>query len=188
MLELAIHPLTLERWSDLERLFGERGACGGGWCMWWRLTRREFEEQKGDGNKAALRQLVEAGQVPGLLAYDGAQPVGWCAVEPREHYPSLGRSRVLKPIDEQPVWSVTCFFIRADRRGRGVATHLLEAAAEHVRAEGGRLIEGYPVEPRKGRMPEVFAWTGVPEVFVRAGFDEVARGSETRPIMRRILD
>ena len=101
MAEFAAHPLTPERWADLERLFGERGACGGCWCMWWRLTRREFEQNKGDGNKASLRALVESGPPPGLLAYDGDEAVGWCAVEPRESYPALARSRVLKPIDEE---------------------------------------------------------------------------------------
>lgn len=185
---LTIEPLTPERWDDLERLFGERGACAGCWCMWWRLTRSEFERSKGEANRRAFRELVASGRVPGLLAFDGDEPVGWCAVEPRESYASLARSRVLRPIDDEPVWSVVCFFVRRDRRGQAVATALLDAAAEHVRSEGGRILEGYPVEPRKDRMPDAFAWTGVPAVFLAAGFEEVARGSETRPIMRRYLD
>lgn len=156
--------------------------------MWWRLTRSEFERSKGEGNKRAFRDIVESGRVPGLLAFDGGDPVGWCAVEPRESYASLGRSRVLRPIDDRPVWSVTCFFIRRGRRGQGVATALLEAAAGHVRSRGGTILEGYPVEPKQDRMPDAFAWTGVPDVFVGAGFEEVARGSPTRPIMRRYLD
>lgn len=186
-MRLDIKPLTPDLWPQLELLFGERGACAGCWCMWWRLTRSEFERSKGDANKRAFRALVDSGREPGLLAFSEDEPVGWCAVEPRQNYASLGRSRVLKPIDDQAVWSVTCFFIRRDHRGRGVATTLLEAAAGHVSSHGGRIVEGYPVEPKKDRMPDAFAWTGVPSVFVGAGFQEEARGSATRPIMRRYL-
>lgn len=185
---LDIRPLTPHRWPDLETLFGPRGGCGGCWCMWWRLTRSEHQRSKGEANKQAFRQIVDAGSIPGLLAYRDDVPIGWCAVEPRSHYPSLGRSRVLAPLDDEPVWSVTCFFIARPHRGVGVATALLEAAAEHARSEGARVLEGYPVEPRDERVPEAFAWTGVPEIFERAGFREVARRSETRPIMRRVLE
>lgn len=186
-MSLDIQPLEPDLWPHLEKLFGERGACAGCWCMWWRLTRSEFERSKGSANKIAFRRLVDSGAIPGLIAFREGDPVGWCAVEPRQNYAALARSRVLKPIDDKPVWSVTCFFIRRDQRGTGVATALLERAADHVRDRGGDVLEGYPVEPRKDRMPDAFAWTGVPRVFLRAGFEEIARGSETRPIMRRYL-
>ena len=177
-------PLTRERWVDFETLFGPRGACGGCWCMLWRLKRAEFDRQKGDGNKRAMHALVAAGETPGILAYHDGQPIGWCAVARRADYPALERSRVLKPIDDQPVWSISCLFVAKGWRGKGVSVALLKAAVEHVRKQGGKVVEGYPVEPRKTRMPDVFAWTGVPAAFRRAGFVEVARGSATRPIMR----
>ncbi|MDJ0849995.1 MAG: GNAT family N-acetyltransferase [Myxococcota bacterium] len=181
---LAFHPLTPERWSDFEALFGPRGACGGCWCMLWRLTRSEFERQKGAGNKRAMRRLVRSGKPPGILAYAGAEPVGWCAVAPRGDYPSLERSRVLKRIDDTPVWSVACLFVKKEYRKQGVSVALLEAVIAHVRRQGGRCVEGYPVEPKKPRMPDVFAWTGLASAFERAGFEECARGSATRPIVR----
>ena len=105
------HRLTPERWTDFEELFGERGAAGGCWCMWWRLTQREFDAQKGEGNRRAMKAIVDSGRVPGVLAYHEGQPVGWCSVAPREEFPRLGRSRILKPVDDEPVWSVVCFFI-----------------------------------------------------------------------------
>jgi GNAT superfamily N-acetyltransferase len=184
---LTFHAVTLERWADLERLFGPRGACGGCWCMAWRLSRAEFNQQKGEANRQALRALVLGGEVPGILAYAGAEPVGWCCVAPRERFPTLERSRVLKRIDEQPVWSVVCFFVTRRCRRQGVAVELLRGAVEHARAFGARIVEGYPVEARKGRLPDAFAWTGLPAVFTQAGFAEVARGSPARPIMRRNL-
>ncbi|MFQ5676789.1 MAG: hypothetical protein ACE5G1_12905 [bacterium] len=106
MPDLQFHPLTPERWSDFEELFGPRGACGGCWCMWYRLTRSEFDKQKGGGNLQAMKTLVQARNIPGLLAYQNKKAVGWCSVAPREEFAALARSRILKPVDEQPVWSI----------------------------------------------------------------------------------
>ena len=181
---LQFHPLTPQRWPDFESLFGERGACGGCWCMWWRLTSREFEAQKGEANRKAMKRIVEARHVPGILAYHKKQPVGWCAVAPRDEFPRLERSRILRPVDDKPVWSVVCLFVEKGYRNRGVATRLLRAAVDHVRRKGGKIVEGYAVEPRRGRLPDAFAYHGPAESYRQAGFKEVARRSETRPIMR----
>ena len=186
--DLTFAPLTPERWSDFEELFGERGAIGGCWCMWWRLKRTEFERLKGDGNKQAMREIVESGQVPGLLAYEGRKPVGWCSVAPREDFPVLQRSRTLKPVDDTPVWSVTCFFVRKGYRAQGMSSRLLRAAVAHVRERGGQVVEGYPIVPKKDQVPVVFAFTGFASVFEGEGFSEVLRRSEMRPIMRLYLD
>jgi GNAT superfamily N-acetyltransferase len=187
-LALQIHPLTLDRWRDLERLFGERGACGGCWCMYWKLKSAVFKEQRGPGNKAALREGVAAGEVPGLIAYSGNEPVGWCALAAREEYPRLERSRILQCIDDRPVWSVVCFFVARPYRGRGVASGLLRAAVGYAGQQGARIVEGYPVDPSKGRYPDAFAYTGLVSSFRAAGFEEVARRSAHRPIMRYDLN
>lgn len=180
----SFEPLTPGRWGDLEELFGARGACGGCWCMWWRLPRQEFERGKGEGNRAAFRAVVEAGEEPGVLAYVGGRAVGWCAVAPRADYPALARSRVLKPVDERPVWSITCLFVSKPHRRRGLSEALLRAAVAHVARRGGRTVEGYPVEPQTGQQPDAFVWTGLASAFRRAGFAEVTRRSATRPVMR----
>lgn len=108
---LESYPVTTERWHDLEELFGKSGACGGCWCMWWRLTRFEFRKQAGQGNKESMKRIVDSGEVPGLLAYADNRAIGWCSVGPREAYPSLERSRTLKRVDDGPVWSIVCFYI-----------------------------------------------------------------------------
>lgn len=155
--------------------------------MTWRLLSPEYERQKGEGNRRALRSLVDSREPPGLLAYVGDEPAGWCAVAPREAYPRLERSRVLERVDDRPVWSVVCFYIAKPFRRSGLSGALLEAAVAHARKRGARIVEGYPVEPRKGAMPDVFAWTGLASTFRRAGFREVARRSDTRPILRRTV-
>ena len=152
--------------------------------MWWRLKRSDFERQKGEANKQSMKSLVASGEVPGILAYAQGEPVGWCAIAPRESYPVLERSRVLKRIDDKPVWSVTCLFIKREQRNKGVSVQLLRAAIEYVKKRGGTVVEGYPVEPKTDRMPDAFAWTGLVSAFKQTGFVECARGSQTRPIMR----
>ena len=176
--------LTSERWPDLEALFGARGACGGCWCMTWRLKRSDFARGKGEGNRKALRAIVTSGAEPGVLAYAGGEPVAWCAVAPREVYPALGRSRVLAPVDERPVWSISCLFVTRGMRRSGVSVPLIRAAVAHAAAHGAEAVEAYPVEPYSPEMPAAFAWTGIASAFRKAGFKEVLRRSRPRPIMR----
>jgi GNAT superfamily N-acetyltransferase len=170
--ELSFHPLTRKLWTDLEELFGKQGACAGCWCMYWKLR-----------GKA----IVDSGVMTGLLAYLHGEIVGWAAVEPRSAYEKLAHSRALKPIDDQAVWSVTCFFIAREFRRQGITVELLKAAVEHVRREGGRILEGYPVDTQKD-LPAPFVFTGTAAAFEQAGFKEVARRAPTRPIFRFTIE
>jgi len=181
---ITFRPVTPSRWADVDALFGERGACGGCWCMVWRLPRQRWLAGKGAGNRRGLKALVEAGRKPGVLAYLGRTPIGWCAIAPRAEYVALQRSRVLQPVDEEPVWSISCLFVARPYRRRGVSVGLLKAAARFATAQGARIVEGYPTEPTMAKTPDAFVWTGTPSAFRRAGFTEVARRSRTRPIMR----
>jgi GNAT superfamily N-acetyltransferase len=186
-LDLSIYPLTPDRWADLETLFGPRGAIGGCWCMWWRQTRSEYDRQKGEGNRQAMHAIVASGEVPGLLAYSGGRPVAWCSVAPRTAFPSLDRSRVLKRVDDQPVWSIVCFFMARGFRRQGLSLRLIQAAVDYARSQGARIVEAYPIEPKKDDAPDFYAFTGMASTFRKAGFVEVARRSETRPIMRYVM-
>lgn len=186
-LRLVIRTLTPDRWSDLEALFGPRGVYGGCWCMFFRQTRPEYQKGCGEPNRRAFRSIVRAGREPGLLAYAGGEPVGWCALAPRTEYSTLARARSLKPVDDAPVWSIVCFYVAKGFRGRGVTVALLEAAAKHVKKRGGRILEGYPSDPKSGPWPDAYAYHGTVAAFRRAGFTEVKRVSPTRAIMRRIV-
>ena len=156
--------------------------------MSWRLARSDFMRQRGEMNRRAFRNLVDSGKVPGILAYAESQPIGWCAVAPRETFPRLERSKILGRIDNKPVWSVVCFFVAKAFRRKGMNARLLNAAVDYVKKQGGEIVEGYPVEPKKDwTPPDPFVYTGLVSAFRKAGFVEVARRSKTRPIMRYVL-
>lgn len=191
-MSFTFQPLTAATWPDFVELFGVKGACGGCWCMVWRLKAADFEKQKGEGNKKSIQQLVKRNKPLGVLAFSGNKAIGWCAVAPRNEYIRLETSRILKPVDDQLVWSVSCFFMQKGYRHKGLSVLLLKATVDFAISKGAKLIEGYPVEPkpstsggetRRG-LPDVFAWTGIASAFIKAGFKEVAKRSETRPIMR----
>jgi GNAT superfamily N-acetyltransferase len=155
--------------------------------MYPRLRGAEYREGAGEGNRRRLKRLVRQGPPPGLLGYVGDQPAAWLALAPREDYPRLERSRTLAPVDDRPVWSVVCFFIARPFRRRGLTVAMLEHAVRYARGQGGRILEGYPVDPKSGKTADAFAWWGVLEAFVAAGFREVARRSPTHPIVRKEL-
>jgi len=184
MAPLTLQPLTRKNWDDFAALFGDRGACGGCWCQWWRLSRSEFNRLKGEGNRKRMAGLVAGGEVPGLLGYREGKPVAWCSLGPRESFPVLERSRVLKRVDDRPVWSLVCFFVARTCRRQGLLPSMIAEAAAYARGQGAAVLEAYPVEPKKGNQADAFLYTGVASAFRRAGFVEAVRRSPTRPIMR----
>jgi GNAT superfamily N-acetyltransferase len=182
-----IHPLTPERWDDLETLFGKQGAYYGCWCMHWRILGKDFQNRTAQQNKADFQQIVESGRVPGLLAYEGEKPVGWCCVAPREEFPRFNpRAQVYKPIDDQLVWSIVCFYIHAQHRGQGVATALLNFTIPFAAERGAPMLEAYP-RVGDSRMSDSATFTGTLSMFLSAGFEEAARPHATRAIVRRKL-
>jgi GNAT superfamily N-acetyltransferase len=148
MTNLTFQPVTPEYWKDFETLFGKNGACAGCWCMWWKLPRAEFDQKRGNGTRRAIKKIITSGQEPGILAYDGDQPVGWCAIAPREAYPRLEQSRLLKPVDDQPVWSIVCFYVARKYRRQGLTKQLITAAIELARSHGASIVEAYPIDAR----------------------------------------
>ncbi len=181
-----IRPASADAFEDVEAVFGPNGAWSGCWCQWNRLTNAEFQRRNYEPNRLALRDELAGGAELGVLAYDEGEPVGWAALAPRTEYHRLDRSPVTKRIDDQPVWSVTCFVVRKGRRGQGVASALLAGVEERARTLGAAILEGYPVAP-DGRLDATDAWHGLEAMFVKAGFTEVARPKPRRPIYRKAL-
>jgi GNAT superfamily N-acetyltransferase len=181
---LVFKPVTIGEWPDMQRLFGPNGADGGCWCMWWRIKRSEFDHNHGEPNRRAMEAIIRSGEVPGLLAYLDTEPIGWCSVAPREAFPVLDRSPVLKRVDDQPVWSIVCFYIAPNYRRGGLTRLLIEAAINYARSRGATIVEAYPVDPETSRVDPGEAFTGLIDIFRKAGFKEVARRSKRRAILR----
>ena len=168
--------LTPALWPDLERLFGENGACGGCWCMSWRREKADdWKNIQGAETKRRLKKLVTSGKAHGILAYHDDEPVGWCSFDKRTDYARLDRSPSLKCDDADQVWSIPCFFIKKDYRKKGVGTALLQHAIKALKKHGAKIAEGYPVNPYGygKNIPAAFAWTGTQSLFKRAGFKVV---------------
>jgi GNAT superfamily N-acetyltransferase len=184
-----IHPATADRWPDLETLFGLKGAYAGCWCMFWRLERSHFKLQKGEGTKAELHHLVQAGPPPGLLAYLDGTAAAWCSLGPREQFKALENSRILKRVDDTPVWSIACFFVAKPCRGHGLMGALLRGAVAYAAANGATTVEGYPLDldhPQLAgqKLTSYAGYMGITSAYRAVGFAEIGRASETQLIMR----
>lgn len=179
-----ILPLTAQNWTDFETLFGKHAASGGCWCMWFRLTKVQFECQRGEGNREALKKITMEGNVPGLVACVDGVPAGWVSVAPRAEFSRLARSNVTKAVDDQPVWSVVCFYIAKPYRKQDLSTTLLKAAVDYARQQGAKIVEGYPVDTGESPVADSAADHGTMSTFEKIGFKEVARRSKGRPVMR----
>ena len=182
--QLNFKPLTMTEWTDFLALFEEHGPQQGCWCMYWRVKRAECQRQFGEGNKLAFKNIVEAGKVPGILAYLDRLPVGWCSIAPREEFPVLDRSPTLKRIDDQPVWAIVCSFIAKAYRRRSLTGILIQAAIEYAREHGAKIIEAYPLKTEITKLLPYERFMGSESTFEQAGFKVITRRSERRPVMR----
>ncbi|MCT7659136.1 GNAT family N-acetyltransferase [Mycobacterium deserti] len=185
---MTVRDLTRDTWSDFERVLGTNGGARGCWCMHWRLSIAEWMDGKGEGNKKAMKKLAGKKPAPGVVIYRDSTPVAWCSLGPREAFPRLERSPLLKGIDSEPVCAIACIFVHRQYRGAGLLPSILEAVCDYASARRYEVAEGYPIEPRAGRRAGAdTAMTGIASAFVEAGFEEVARPRKDRPIMRRVL-
>lgn len=182
--KLSFQLVTEKNWDDMQNLFGDHGAYGGCWCTYWRIPRKEFSSLHSSERKEIMRGIIGSGTIPGILAYNNGEPVGWCSVAPRVEYVSLSKSRVLKQVDNKPVWSIVCFFVKRTNRKKGVMGGLIAAAVQYAESKGAGIIESYPIDPGDKNYPDPYAYTGLSKTFRQAGFVEVERRSPKRPIMR----
>ncbi len=183
-IKLKFQSLTIDNWNQFEELMGERGGCGGCWCMSPRLSSKEFSENKYSGNKKLMQDLVNANKPTGLIALYKNEPVGWIALAPREDYSRIERSRALKRIDSKQVWSITCFFVKKEFRKMGLSQLLIKGAVDYAKKNKIKTLEAYPVIPYSNRVPAAFLWFGVLSAFTNNGFEVVQQNSKSRAMVR----
>lgn len=185
--KFTVHPLTPERWADVEDLFGpDKGANSGCWCMWPRVTGADFKAMGKDKRKKAFRSCVAKGPVPGLLLYEKGLAIGWVAVSPRSDVVrfEMAKNSAREPdIDPNTHYAITCFYVRTGHRKRGLMTDLAKAAIAYAKKKKAKAIDACPMDTAKPLMwGEGFV--GIASVFRELGFEEIARRSPRRPLMR----
>jgi len=187
--QLTVEPVTIKNWNKFIMLFGEKGACGNCWCMYYRLSKADFQKGKAnEGNKKAIKEIIWEGKPVGLVALLKDKPIAWCAFAPREDFIKLEKSRIHKRIDNKDVWSIPCLFIDKYYRRSGVSVQLLKGAIKYAKGVGIKIIEAYPAIPTQDKIPDSFAWVGLYKSFERAGFKIVDRKSKNRPMVRYYLE
>jgi GNAT superfamily N-acetyltransferase len=175
----------MDNWHMFLELFGEKGACGSCWCMFYRLSNSDFKEgKKNYGNRESMKKLVRQKKPAGILAISKDHAIAWCAFALRQDFIRLENSRVHKRIDDKEVWSIPCFFIHKDYRRKGVSVEILKGIISYARKNRKKIIEAYPQIPTQEKYPDSFLWIGLYKSFERAGFQIVDRKSKNRPMVR----
>jgi len=163
---------------------GEKGGCGGCWCMAFRLSPKEFAANKYDGNKKRMKKLIDENKPTGLIASVNNEPVGWIAVAPREDYIKIENSRSFKRIDDKPGWSITCFFVKKEFRRQNLSHKLIKGVIDYAIKKKIKTLEAYPAIPYSDKVSPPFLWVGILSAFLKNGFTVVKQSSKSRAMVR----
>ena len=172
-MEIEVRPASV--FDDVASVIGpkkpESNVC---FCLSYRvLSSKENLALRGPERGERVAELCRQDPPPGVLAYDGDEPVGWAAVHPRADT-SFAKNRRIPHVDDLDVWSVWCIRVRPGHRKQGISHRLLEGAVEFARSYGAPAIEGYPVDNRGEKVDLTMAYVGTRTLFERAGFTKAA--------------
>ncbi|WP_091528332.1 GNAT family N-acetyltransferase [Microlunatus soli] len=180
------HPLTPDRFDDFADIVNRNRRDNHCWCLSHRLRAREIEELGGGSREQAMRRLCERDHPPGVVTYRDGMPVGWCNIGPRAEITRLANSRLIRPVDDLPVWSIVCVVVRSGHRRQGVTGHLLQGAVDYAASHGAPAVEAHPVDP-PGRMDVTMAFVGTKSMFDAAGFTVVGSTDAVASRMPRLI-
>ncbi|MEM1161581.1 MAG: GNAT family N-acetyltransferase [Pseudomonadota bacterium] len=182
--DVEIYAATPDRWDDLVRIFEGKGDQGRCWCAYWYLSAKDCKAGWGDANQRVLRERVQGGMEPGVLAYVDGLPAGWAGIAPRSAFDRLVRNRkTLAAVDERPVWSLNCLVVHRDFRKQGLMRPLISGAVGFALGKGAMAVESYPVEtPAKKTVWDLYL--GTKHAYEDCGFVEVAKRGPRQLIMR----
>ena len=182
-----VHPVTPDRVDDFVAVANPNRRATHCWCLSHRLSAPEIAELGGGSRETAFRVLCGRANPPGVIGYDDGEPVAWCSIGPRSENTRLTRSRLIRPLDDLPVWSIVCVVVRGGRRPRGYTTPLLEGAVAHAGERGAPAVESYPVDPGEGRIDLTMAFVGTRAMFEKAGFAVVGTTGATASSLPRLV-
>lgn len=185
------HPVTPDRFDDFADVINPNRRATHCWCLSHRVGAKEIEELSGGSREQAMRALCERDVPPGVVTYRDGTPVGWCNIGARSDIPRLVKSKLIRPVDDVPVWSIVCTVVRGGHRRQGVTRQLIEGAVQWARSQGAPAVEAHPVDP-DGRMDLTMAFVGTRAMYERAGFEVIGQTDAVaskmpRLVMRRTL-
>lgn len=182
-----IKPLSPQTWSAFERLAEKHnGVWGGCWCTWFHGNTGRLYKQ--ESNHAYKERLTLSGNAHAALVFDGDNAIAWCqfgspAELPRLHSKKLYESLELNP----PDWRITCFFVDADYRAKGVANLAIQGAVQLIGELGGGTIEAFPLDTDAKKVTNNNLFVGSLTMFTRLGFEVVAEARDNMKIVRLTL-
>ncbi|NKG20027.1 GNAT family N-acetyltransferase [Paeniglutamicibacter terrestris] len=180
------HPVTPDRFEDFGDVINPTRRDTHCWCLSHRLGVKDIEELGGRSRETAMRKLCDRENPPGVLTYRNGEPVGWCSIGPRAEIPRLVVSKLIRPVDAVPVWSIICVVVRSGYRRQGVTEQLLEGAIAYAASRGAPAIEAHPVDP-DGRMDTTMAFVGTRTMFERVGFRVIGTTDAVASRMPRLI-
>jgi len=176
-MNIKVRQLTIDLWPALEELFGNKGACNGCWCMYWRIG-SNYHKRSRDLNKKEFKSIVKKGPPPGLIAFVDNVAVGWCQLTTKSSLPWLEKNY---GHDNDPgIWCISCFYVKNGFRKNGVTSALVEYAVKLAKRSKAKLIEAYPRDSNS-------SFTGYLSTFTNAGFEVAGPGKYARTIVRLYL-
>lgn len=181
------HPVTADRFEDFADVINPNRRATHCWCLSHRLPAARIEELGQGSRERAARALCAAEPPPGVVTYRDDLPVAWCSISPRSAIPRLASSKLIRPIDDLPVWSIICVVVRSGHRRQGVTTALLEGAVAWAASQGAPAVEAYPVDPTGDRMDLTMAFVGTRSMFSKAGFEVVGTTDAVASRMPRLV-
>ena len=182
--KITLEPLTTKNWSAFEKLMGDKGGCGGCWCMSFRLPTAIYNENKFEGNKQLQKENIAQKKHIGLIAFVEEEPIAWIALSPREELIKIENARSLKRIDDKPVWSIPCFFIKKEFRRMGLSSKLIAGVIDYAKTKKIKTVEAYPAIPYGTKMSDAFLWIGVLSSFEKNGFKVVRQNGKSKAMVR----
>jgi len=185
---LHVRVLDETTWPDFAALVERHnGVWGGCWCMGFH-SEGVGRGHTVEGNRAAKKRRVEAGQAHAALVYDGSTCVGWCQFGPTDELPRIKhRAEYVKNLAALPDWRITCFFVDRDHRHKGVAAVALEGALHAISRLGGGTVESYPEEIDGRSVSSSFLHNGTVSMFESRGFTRTRRLGKRHWVVTKVV-
>ena len=185
---IEIHALSPDRLADFLRYFdGPAFADNPKWkscyCQFLYVDHKQVQwmQRSAEQNRAAACERICSSRMQGYLAYRDGAVAGWCNAAPRRMMDAFADD---PDPDADRLGQITCFVVAPGQRRSGIATALLGAACEGLRAQGLTIAEAAPKPDTTGDAENHF---GPLSLYLKAGFQVHGPGEHGSVYVRKFL-